>query len=246
MRCKDKVAIVTGGGRGIGKAVALAMAKEGARIAIWDVSGAAEAASAIKEARQPAMAQEVDVSSGAEVRKAVEKVLSTWGAINILVNCAGVLTVVPTEEITEEEWDRVLGVNLRGTFNCCQAVMKTMKERQAGNIINFTSQAAKSGGILVGAHYPASKAGILCLTLSLARELAPHGIRVNGIAPGIIETEMIREVAKGDMHAYDHMIPMGRVGRVDEVASVAVFLASDDSSYITGEIIDVNGGQLMD
>ena len=246
MRCKDKVAIVTGGGRGIGKGIAMALAKEGAKVAIWDLSGASELASEIEKAGLPAVGMEVNVASSADVKKATEEVWLTWGSIDILVNCAGVAAVIPIEEITEEEWDRVLGVNLRGTFSCCQAVMPIMKKQGAGNIINFTSQAAKSGGILVGVHYSASKAGILCLTLSFARALASHGIRVNGIAPGIIETEMIRDITKGDLHAYDHTIPMGRIGTVDEVAKVAVFLASDESSYVTGEIIDVNGGQLMD
>lgn len=248
MRCEGKIGIVTGGGSGIGRAIALALAKEGAKVAVWDVNEkeAARVASEIKASGPSATAMGVDVSAGADVKSATEEVLDNWGRIDILVNNAGICQVMPIEEITEPDWDRVLSVNLKGTFLCSQAVMGVMKRHGAGKIINLGSVSGKVGGIAVGAHYSASKAAVMCFTKSLARELAPFGINVNAIAPGVIETDMTQAITGGDWGNYLTTIPMGRVGTVDEVAKVAVFLASDDSSYLTGEIIDVNGGQFMD
>ena len=198
-RLNGKVAIVTGGGQGIGKGIVRAMLTEGAKVSLWDIKNAADSAAELEQVGF-VMGRNVDVSAGKQVRETVDEVISEWGKIDILVNCAAICPTTPFEEITEEEWDRVLGINLRGTFNCCQAVVSHLEKQGTGNIINFTSQSAKSGGQLAGFHYPASKAGVLCLTISLARLLAPKGIRVNAIAPGIIETEMVRNLSKGDMH----------------------------------------------
>jgi 3-oxoacyl-[acyl-carrier protein] reductase len=167
-------------------------------------------------------------------------------SIDILINSAGICQVASIEETSAADWDRVLGVNLKGTFLCCRAVMGVMKRQRSGRIINLGSVAGKVGGISVGAHYSASKAAVMCFTKSLARELAPHGINVNAIAPGVIESDMTRGITGGDWTHYLSTIPLGRIGRADEVGRVAVFLAGGDSDYLTGEIIDVNGGQFMD
>jgi 3-oxoacyl-[acyl-carrier protein] reductase len=248
MRCEGKVAIVTGGGSGIGRAIAMALAKAGAKVAVWDVNEneAARVASEIEKSGNLAIAIKVDVSVKSEVKTATEQVFNSWGRIDILVNNAGICQVAPIEEITETDWDRILSVNLKGTFLCSQAVMGVMKRQRSGNIINLGSVSGKLGGITVGSHYSASKAAVMCFTKSLARELASFGINVNAIAPGVVETEMTQEITGGDWDHYLSTIPMGRVGTVDEVAKVAVFLASDEASYLTGEIIDVNGGQFMD
>ena len=248
MRCEGKVAVVTGGGSGIGRAIAIALAKEGAEVVVCDMNEkrATQTKTEIKALGHPAMALVVDVSVGADVKPAIKKVLDTRGRIDILVNNAGICHVTPIAEITETDWDRVMAVNLKGTFLCSQAVMGIMKHRKSGKIINLGSVAGKVGGIAVGAHYSASKAAIMCFTKSLARELAPFGVNVNAIAPGVIETDMTSNITGGDWSSYISTIPLGRIGTVEDVARVAVFLASDESSYLTGEIIDVNGGQLMD
>jgi len=247
-RCSGQVAIVTGGARGIGRAIALALAAEGSKLAVWDVDAesAKHVAAEIRSGSGEAMAAAVDVSNAAAVRATVDAVLSAWGRIDILVNNAGIAQVKPIEQITEADWDRIMAVNLKGTFLCAQSVMGVMKQQRSGKIINLGSVAGKIGGITVGAHYSASKAAVMCFTKSLARELAVFGVNVNGLAPGVIETDMTRDITRGDWSTYLASIPMGRVGTIDEVAKVAVFLASDDSSYLTGEIIDVNGGQFMD
>ncbi len=248
MRCKDKIAIVTGGGSGIGRAIALALAGEGAVVNVWDVNeeGMKECVAAIGDTSGEPFYDRVDVSDGEQVKKAAGGVLHRHGHIDILVNNAGICVATPIDSISVEEWDRVMAVNLRGTFLCSQAVMGTMKEQRSGKIINFGSIAGKVGGIVAGAHYSASKAAIMCFTKSLARELAPYGVNVNGVAPGVVATDMSRMLSGGDYSGYLSAIPLGRIGTPEETARVVVFLASDDAGYLAGEIIDVNGGQLMD
>jgi 3-oxoacyl-[acyl-carrier protein] reductase len=248
MLLKDQVAIVTGGGGGIGRAIAEAMAVEGAHVSVWDANEAlaGSVAEAIRGQGGAASHQVVDVSAAAAVRTAVARVIAGHGRIDILVNNAGICRVAPIAAITEADWDFVLAVNLKGTFLCSQAVMEVMKSRRRGKIVNMGSIAGKVGGIAVGAHYSASKAAVMCFTKSLARELAPYGINVNAIAPGVIATDMTRAITGGDFAGYLSTIPLGRVGSVQDVAQVALFLCSERAGYLTGEIIDVNGGQLMD
>lgn len=248
MKLKGEVAIVTGGGAGIGRAIALAMAQEGAHIAVWDVNEpqAEEVAAMIRQRGQKSISFRVDVSIAQEVHAAVQKVWKELGRIDILVNNAGICQVTPVDQIEEKDWDRMFAVNVKGVFLCSQAVMKIMMKQKSGKIINLGSVAGKLGGIASGAHYAASKAAVMCLTKSLARFLGPHGVRVNALAPGVIETDMTRMITGGDWRNFLATIPLARIGDVKEVAKVAVFLASDDSSYLTGEIIDINGGQLMD
>jgi 3-oxoacyl-[acyl-carrier protein] reductase len=248
VKCAGKVAVVTGGSRGIGQAIATAFARAGARVALWDIDPAAggKAAAAITATGRQALALTVDVSLASEVRAATQQTLERWGQIDILVNNAGICQVSPIETLSEADWDRVMAVNVKGTFLCSQAVMGLMKTQKSGTIINLGSVAGKLGGIAAGAHYSASKAAVMCFTKSLARELAPFGIRVNAIAPGVIETDMTCDITGGEWSDYLATIPLGRLGRVEEVAAVTVFLASEAAGYLTGEIIDVNGGQLMD
>jgi 3-oxoacyl-[acyl-carrier protein] reductase len=218
-------------------------------VAIWDLDGnrAEKVSSTIQEMGHKSIAIQMSVANAREVNASVQRVLREYGRIDILVNNAGICQVVPSvEEIKEEDWDRVLAVNLKGVFLCAKAVMGIMKKQKAGKIINMGSLAGKVGGIATGAHYAASKAAVMCLTKSLAKELGPYGVHVNAIAPGVIETDMTQMITGGDWQAYLSTIPLGRIGVVDEVAKVALFLASDEASYLTGEIIDVNGGQFMD
>jgi len=249
MKFQGKVSVVTGGGAGIGEAIALALAREGAYVAIWDLDGnrAERVSSIIQKMGRKSIAIQMSVANAHDVNASVQRVLKEYERIDILVNNAGICQVVPSiEEIKEEDWDRVLAVNLKGVFLCSRAVMGIMKKQKAGKIINLGSLAGKVGGIATGAHYAASKAAVMCFTKSLAKELGPYGVHVNALAPGVIETDMTRMITGGDWRAFLSTIPLGRIGVVDEVAKVVLFLASDEASYLTGEIIDVNGGQFMD
>ncbi len=249
MKFQGKVSIVTGGGTGIGEAIAMALAREGAHVAIWDLDGnrAEKVSSTIRKMDRKSIAIRMSVANAQEVNASVQTVLREYERIDILINNAGICQVVPSiEQIKEEDWDRVLAVNLKGVFLCSKAVMGIMKKQKSGKIINLGSLAGKVGGIATGAHYAASKAAVMCFTKSLAKELGPYGVHVNALAPGVIETDMTRMITGGDWRAFLSTIPLGRIGVVDEVAKVALFLASDEASYLSGEIIDVNGGQFMD
>lgn len=242
MRLDGRVAIVTGGGGGIGKATCLAFAQEGANIVIPEVNitNAESASKEITALGRRCVVIETDVADGESVRGMVEKTLVEFGRIDILVNNAGIFSYTRIDACTEEEWDRMLAVNLKGPFLCSQAVMERMKEQKFGRIINLGSLAGQVGGIVASAPYSASKAGVMCLTKSFARVLGEYGITVNSIAPGIAATEMAKN--HPDMTGD---IPLGRVADPTEVANVILFLASDDGQYITGATLDVNGGIRM-
>ena len=248
MKLKDRAAIVTGGARGIGKAIVLAFIREGARLALVDVDkGMLEAArNEIRKNREEVIAIPCDITKSLEVKAMVNEVQKTLGRVDILVNNAGIIRRGTIETVTEEDWDRVIEVNLKGTFNCCKAVAEIMKQQVYGKIINVSSIAGKMGDITSAPGYGPSKAGIDALTKTLARQLAQYGINVNGVAPHAIETEMSAQWSDERRKEIIASIPLGRLGKPEDVANSVLFLASDEASFITGEILDVNGGALMD
>jgi 3-oxoacyl-[acyl-carrier protein] reductase len=238
---KNRVALVTGGSRGIGAGIAVALAGAGADIAVNYRQQRTAAQSVCKEISslgRNAIAVQADVSRAQEITGMVSEVETSLGPIDILVNNAAIAQPRPFEEITETEWDQILGVNLKSVFLVTQAVIAGMRTRKWGRIINLSSVAAQTGGA-VGAHYAASKAGIIGLTHSCASSFVKDGITVNAIAPALIETDMVTS----NPNASPRLIPMGHFGKVDDVASIAVMLAGNE--YITGQTISVNGGWYM-
>lgn len=239
-KLQHKTALITGAGRGIGRAIAECFAREEARVAIADMDPDAACATA---AAIGALGLAMDVSSKASVLAGTSRVLEEFGQIDILVNNAGYLVYTTFESCSEADWDRMVDVNMKGPFLCAQAVIPSMKARRQGAIVNMTSLAAKTGGLAAGPPYAAAKAGVLTLTIGLARALAPHQIRVNAIAPGVIDTAMTAAPEHDQLKA---SIPLGGAGQPEDVANCALFLSSDDARHITGETIDVNGGLYMD
>ncbi len=244
----ERVVIVTGGAKGIGAAICRAFARLGCRVVVADVDEAAANETAVRliETGSGGLPVWVDVADTNSVDAMLHQALTVYGRIDVLVNNAGICPLTAFEDIDESEWERVMAINLKGAFLCSQGVIKHMKERRYGRIINISSVAAKMGGVMVGAHYAASKAGLLALTWCLARRYAADGITVNAIAPATIETEMTCGWTVDKRETLLKSIPIGRLGMPDDVAAAAVFLASDAASFITGEVLDVNGGFLMD
>jgi len=242
---EGNVAIVTGAARGIGREVARQLAERGAAVAVVDIDaeGAIEAA---EEIGPNALAIACDVSSGHAVAAMVETVIAQLARIDILVNNAGVCERGRIEEITEEQWDRTLAVNLKGPFLVSRAVAPRMKSQKSGRIINISSIAGKTGGLMVGLDYSASKGGLLAMTRALARELAPFGITVNSVCPAMVDTEMGRLFGEEEKRRYLAGVPLGRLATPEDVAAAVLYLASDAAGYVTGEVIDVNGGLVMD
>ena len=243
-RLQGRTALVTGGARGIGAAICTCFSAEGAKVAVADIDteGAAAMAATLSSG---SFSLPLDVANVAACRAGVTKVIEEFGHLDILVNNAGYLVFTTAQDCDEETWDRLLAINLRGPFFCAQAVMPHMQDRGKGVIINMSSLAAKNGGIAAGPPYSAAKAGVSNLTVHLARILAPHGVRVNAIAPGVIDTQMTRGLSP-DHAALAQQIPLGSKGHPEDVARCALFLASDDATHITGEIVDVNGGLHLD
>jgi NAD(P)-dependent dehydrogenase (short-subunit alcohol dehydrogenase family) len=241
-RLAGKSALITGGGRGIGQAIASLFVEEGASVAVADIDMDTAAATA-RNLGAACLPLGMDVTDRAQVQSGVDQAVAAFGGLDILVNNAGHVTFCTFEDCSEALWDRILAINLKGPFFCIQAVLPHMKQKRSGTIINMTSVAAKTGGLAAGPPYGASKAGVAALTIALARESAPFGVRANGIAPGVIDTDMTRSPAHDAMTAD---IPLGQKGKPEDVANCALFLASEESRHITGEIIDVNGGLFMD
>ncbi|MEM1767326.1 MAG: 3-oxoacyl-ACP reductase family protein [Candidatus Bathyarchaeia archaeon] len=248
MRLVGKVAFVTGAARGIGKAIALALAKEGCDVVVVDLDeiGAHQVAQEIQNMGRRALSVKANVASLEEVRRAFSLVLEKFGKVDILVNNAGIIKRGTLEDHSDEDWELVMAVNLKGTYYCSREAAKIMKTQGWGRIINISSVAGKIGDIASAPSYGPSKAAVNALTKSLARELAPFGITVNAVAPHAIETEMTAEWTEEKKRAIISQIPLGRMGKPEEVAAAVVFLASLEASFITGEILDVNGGYLMD
>jgi 3-oxoacyl-[acyl-carrier protein] reductase len=238
-----RTALVTGAARGLGRAISQRLAGLGARVALGDVdaSALAETARSIHDQGGEAVPYVFDVSDAAAVRSAVVSI----GRVEVLVNNAGICPLTPPEEISEAEWDRVLAVNLKGAFLCTQAALPGLRAAGWGRVINVASAAGQMGGITVGVHYAASKGGLLAMTKSFARLLAPYGVTVNAIAPGTAETDLTAgwpEPVQQDLRA---KTPLGRFVQPEEVTAVVAFLCSPEAAAITGATIDVNGGLLM-
>ena len=248
MNLVDKVAIVTGAGRGIGKAIAIALAREGADVIVNDVDlqTAEDVAKEIKSLGRQALAIQVDVSDSKEVNQMVQSAIKKFKRVDILVNNAAIIRRGTIEDLKEEDWNKVIDVNLKGSFNCMKAVVGTMKKQRYGKIINISSVAGKVGDLASAPCYGASKAGMICLGKSLARELAPYNINVNVVAPHAIETDMSKEWSEEKRKNIIANIPLGRMGEPEDIAEAVVFLVSDKAKFITGEVLDVNGGYLMD
>lgn len=242
IKLDGQVALVTGAARGIGQAVCLSLAREGAKVAACDVLSCKETIRKISDNGRSALSLQCDVGAPASVRSAVENVISAWGRIDILVNNAAILgdSVKPFSDYGVDEWDSLLKINLRGTFLTTQAVWPQMKAQGGGKITCIGSIAGKIGGILAGPHYCASKGGIHAFVKWAAKHGTGHGIFVNGIAPGPIATPM---TASEPYNAA--MVPLGRLGQPEDIAEAVLFLSSQASNFITGNILDVNGGMLM-
>lgn len=246
MRLGGKAAAVTGATRGIGRAIALAFAREGADVLVngRDAAAGRRVVAEIEGVGRRAVWHRADLGRVEEARGVVAATVAAFGRIDVLVNNAGLFERKPALEMAEADWDRILDVNLKGAFFCAQAAARAMREAGVrGAIVNVASDAAWSGGLNPCAHYAASKAGMVSFTRSLAKELAPHGIRVNALAPGLIATEM-GGTAGSTLPGLT--IPLGREGTPEEVAAAAVFLASDEASYVTGANLNLSGGLFLD
>jgi len=246
-----KVALVTGASSGIGRATAEMLAANGARVAInfhRNETGAAAARDKIVSGGGRAISVQADVTRASEVGSLVEQTIAEFGPIDVLVNNAGSLVErLKILELTEERWDEVIDLNLKSAFLCSKAVAASMIERKTGAIINVSSIAGRTGGALGSIHYSAAKGGLITFTKGLAKELAPYGVRVNAVSPGVIDTPYHEEFSSPEMmKTYTGLIPLGRVGMPAEVAGVICFLASNVASYLAGETIEINGGMFMD
>jgi len=246
MRLKDKVAFITGGARGIGRAIALTFAREGADIAIGDVNAeqAQATCSEIEALGRKTLALAIDVTDFARVEEAVNKILDKFTKVDILVNNAGITKDNLMLRMSQQEWDTVLNVNLKGAFNCIKAVSKPMIKARSGKIINIASIIGLIGNA-GQANYSASKAGLIALTKTVAKELASRNINANAVAPGFIQTDMTAKLSEEVRQKLQEAIPLCKLGSPEDVAKACLFLASSDADYITGQTIVVDGGMVM-
>jgi 2-hydroxycyclohexanecarboxyl-CoA dehydrogenase len=252
MSLHGRIAIITGGASGIGLAISQRLAQDGAAVAVFDVDyvGAERLVKQLRSGGSSAVAVAVDVSNRQQVDAAVREVRDQLGPVQVLVNCAGIEAFEPFQSISEASWDRVMAVNLKGTFNCTQAVVGDMIEVGWGRIINISSSSAQSGAAKM-THYAASKAGIIGFTKALALELGRAGITVNTIPPGSIDTPMLRRAAGAghlggaQVEQIAAAMPVGRAGTPEDIAAACAFLASPEAGYITGQVIAVNGSRYM-
>lgn len=246
LNLKDKVVIVTGSGRGIGKAVALKFADQGCKLVISDLNEAdiEETVKEIKAKGTDAIGIKSNVGVFADATDLMEKTKAQFGKIDVLVNNAGITRDNLLIRMEESDWDSVIGVNLKGVFNCTKAAVKIMMKQKFGNIINMASVVGITGNA-GQANYSASKGGVIALTKSVAKEYANRGIRVNAIAPGFIETAMTKAIPEKEREAWVATIPLRRAGQPEDIANSCLFLASDLSSYVTGQVLVVAGGMVM-
>jgi 3-oxoacyl-[acyl-carrier protein] reductase len=238
---------LTGGGGEIGARTSEIFLRQGAKVVTTDVDFPVLDSTVDFEANPVKIA--LDVTDRKEVEAIMTATVKNCGRVDVVVNAAGVLDIKPFLEISEEEWERTFAVNVKGMFFVCQEALKRMIEQKTGCFVNFASISGKVGGVLAGADYSASKAAVICLTKSLAKVGAPHGIRANSVAPGAVYSPMLDSYYQDhaeEMRGFEQNHPLGRFGRAEEVANTVLFLASDQASYITGSCLDINGGTLMD
>lgn len=246
MRLKHRVAVITGGASGIGRAMAELFAREGARILLADVAAdkGAQIVEAIQAANGEARFFPIDVRDPEQIRRGVEHAVNSWGQIDILCNAAGVLHYATVPDTSEEDWQRVISINLTGTYLCCKYALPHMIRRGHGAIVNLASTVGGHDACAHAAAYVASKGGVTLLTRAMAIDHAREGIRVNAICPGPTDTPMLRDaMSAGELQAFAKTYPMERLGRPEEIAAAALFLASDEASFVTGLIMYVDGGQ---
>lgn len=245
MRLPNKVALITGASRGIGKATALKFAKEGAKVVVCDLDDAvADTVAEIRLQGGSAIGFTVDVTNPQSIEAMVSGALTTYGRIDILVNNAGIVADAQLKSMTDDQFDRVIDVNLKGTYNCTKAVVDAMIERRAGVVLNASSIVGIYGNF-GQTNYAASKFGVIGMAKTWARELGMHGIRVNAVCPGFIETSILKSMPERVIRALEARVPLGRLGKPEEIASTFAFLASDEASYINGAVIEVCGGMTL-
>lgn len=245
MSFQGKVAVVTGGGRGIGRAICERLARNGAAVAVWDLNGetAAHTADLITQAGGKALACSGDASSKADIQRCARETVDALGAVNILVNNAGISRFQKFLSINEEEWDQMIQINLKGPFLCTQAFLPAMLKAGWGRIVNISSSSAQTGAKSMS-HYVASKGGVIGFTKALAIELAETGITVNNVPPGFVVTPMLEE-SPVDIEAYAQTTPMKRPGHPEDIAAAVAYLVSEEANYVTGQTLSVNGGRFL-
>ena len=243
----NKRAVITGASQGIGLAIATRLAKEGAHVAVCDINGEKAGQEALKLCNEgfKAIAIQADVSNVGDIKKMIQCAVDKFGGLDILINNAGILDSSSIADMQESVWDRVMAVNLKGVFFCCQAAIPHLKNSKAPRIINISSVAGRMGAYESGLSYTASKGGILSMTMGMARQLSPFGITVNAICPGPTETDIIKQWTPEQISGLMQKILLGRLGKVSDVASAAAFLTGDEAGFITGISLDVNGGMYM-
>lgn len=247
MKLEGKKALVTGASRGIGRAIALALAAEGADVAVnyaGSEAAAKEVAAEIEAMGRKAFVIQADISSNAAATEMIDKVVAEFGRIDILVNNAGITRDGLLMRMKEEDWDAVLTTNLKGVFNCTKASIKYMMKQRAGHIVSISSVVGLMGNA-GQANYAAAKAGVIGFTKAVAKEVAARGITVNAVAPGFIQTDMTKVLSEKVVEGMKASIPLARLGNPEDIAKAVVFLASDDASYITGQTLNVDGGMVM-
>ncbi len=244
---KGRIALVTGAGQGIGRAIVLALADKGVIPVIADINekNASKVADQVKAMGIEAMHITVDLSDVNAIVNMVGQIVDRYGRIDILVNNAGILHSTSIEDVTEEEWDQILNINLKSVFFISQQVYKHMKLKRFGRIINISSMAGRMGGYANGLAYTASKAGVLGLTMGFARRVAEYNITVNAIAPGTTESDILKQFTHEQIEMLKNQIPLKRLGSPEKIGKLVAFLASDHADFITGAVIDINGGMFM-